>query len=342
MIPLKWVQRLFNKKTGKAYYYFRRPGSESVRLPGIPGSNEFMAAYAAALGSDQSAIGASRTKAGSVTAMVVAFYSSQAFHSLAPSTKKTYRGIAERFRSAAGDLSVSGITQQDIRRWRDNRAYKPGAATNFLKVLRLMLEKGVELGFRSDNPCIGIRIKVSRKGNEGFREWGEVEIAKFEARHPIGTRERLAFGLLLYTGQRRGDVIRMGRQHERNGLLFVKQQKTGAELLIPILQQLRNIIDNTVTGNLTYLLTQHGEPFTAAGFGNWFREICQQAGIFGFPAHGLRKAACRRLANAGATAHQIMSISGHKTLKEVERYTRGADQKLLAVTAMQKLGGGTK
>lgn len=346
MIPLKWVQRISAPGTGRAYYYFRKPGLKRVLLPGAPGTEEFMSAYQSAMGGERAEIGAKRTKAGSVSAMVAAFYNSQAFHELAPSTKKTYRGIAERFRIAAGSLSVGGITPQDVRRWRDNRKDQPGAAVNFLKVLRAMLDVAVELEMRADNPCLGIKIKAPReergKYKIGFREWGEAQIKQFEKYHAIGTRARLAFGLLLYTGQRRSDVIRMGRQHERNGFLFVKQEKTGTELLIPILQELRQIIDATVTGNLTYLLTQNDEPFTAAGFGNWFREICEEAGISGFSAHGLRKACCRRLANAGCSARQIMAVSGHRTSKEVDLYTSGADQKLLAEAAMEKIRGGTK
>jgi integrase len=303
-----------------------------------------MRAYAAAMSGEALEIGAKKTLPGSISALTVAFYNSQAFHSLAASTKKTYRDIAERFRSDNGDRSVSGLTPAKIREMVNNRKNKPGAAVNFLKVLRLMMEMAVEQGLRPDNPCYGIKIKKSReekgKYKIGFREWGEAEIEKFEAKHAIGTRARLAFALLLYTGQRRSDVIRMGRQHEKNGMLTVKQQKTGVELSIPIDSELRKIIDATTTGNMTYLLTQYDQPFTAPGFTNWFREVCEEARIFGFSPHGLRKSACRRLANAGCSAHEIMAISGHQTLKEVEQYTRGFDQKRLADSAMRKVKGG--
>jgi integrase len=147
----------------------------------------------------------------------------------------------------------------------------------------------------------------------------------------------LAFELLLGTAQRRGDVIRMGSQHLRDGLLYVKQQKTGAELAIPILPELQAALDATASGHLTFLVTEHGKPFSAAGFGNWFRDRCNEASLQGFSAHGLRHTACARLANAGATGHEIAAWSGHRTLREVSRYTRSADQRALARAAETKL-----
>ena len=131
----------------------------------------------------------------------------------------------------------------------------------------------------------------------------------------------------------------MGRQHVRNEVLTIRQQKTGALVEIPVLQELRAVLDATPNNHLTFLVAAGGKPFTAAGFGNWFREVCAQAGLpKACAAHGLRKAASRRLAEAGCTAHQIMAITGHKTLREVTRYTDSVDRRQMAVDAMAKLG----
>jgi integrase len=126
----------------------------------------------------------------------------------------------------------------------------------------------------------------------------------------------------------------MGRQHLSGGLIQVKQQKTGKPLQIPVHPELEREL-GVLPANLTFLLTDFGKPFTAAGFGNWFRERCNQAGLKHCTAHGLRKAACRRLAEAGCTANQIAAISGHSSLREVERYTKAADQVRLAREAMR-------
>src|SRR5262249_7916413 len=163
------------------------------------------------------------------------------------------------------------------------------------------------------------------------------EIAQFEQRHPIGSRARLALALLLYTGQGRSDVVRMGRQHIRDGVLHIRQQKTGAELAIPVHPDLAAIVAETPADHLTFLTTQFGQSFKTTGFGNWFREQCDVAGLKHCSAHGLRKAAARRLAEAGCTEHEIAAITGHASLREVSRYTKAADQKRLPAAAMEKV-----
>jgi integrase len=219
-----------------------------------------------------------------------------------------------------------------------DRAYdkSPSAARNWLKTIRGLLQFTVASGLREHDPSIG--IKLPRQKSDGIHTWSESEIKQFETAHPMGTKPRLALGLLLFTAQRRGDVVRMGRQHIRNGALQVRQDKTGAVLEIPIHSELGVILDATPSAHLTLLTTKFGKPFTAAGFGNWFREQCYKAGLpRNCSAHGLRKAACRRLAEAGCTVKQIAAISGHRSLSEVQRYTAAADQALLARDAMRTL-----
>jgi integrase len=176
----------------------------------------------------------------------------------------------------------------------------------------------------------------------GYRTWSEAEIGRFEDAHPIGSKARLAFALLLYTGQRRGDVIRMGPQHVHNDVLTIDQRKTEgseeAHLEIPLHPKLREIIEATPTiGVKTFLVTHFGKPYTAPGFGNWFRARCDAAGCSDVSAHGLRKATARRLAEIGCSANQIAAITGHASLSEVQRYTKAADRKRMAREAMQKL-----
>lgn len=173
------------------------------------------------------------------------------------------------------------------------------------------------------------------------KAWDEPHIQAFEARHPVGTKARLALALLLYTAQRRGDVIRMGRQHIKGGLIAVTQSKTGSSLSIPIHPELASVIAATPTQHLTLLTTAYGAAFTPAGFGNWFRDRCAEAGLpTGYNAHGLRKAACRRLAEAGCSTLEIMAISGHRNLEEVETYVRSANQVRLGRQAMARLPTG--
>src|SRR5262245_45712024 len=187
-----------------------------------------------------------------------------------------------------------------------------------------------------DDPTIGIKLR-SVKG-DGFHTWSEEEIAAFEAAHPIGSRERLALALGLHTGQRRGDVICMGRQHVRGDLLHVVQQKTGKVLAIPIHPELQAVLDVVPLTQMTFLQTLRGKPFDGHTFTAWFIAACAKAGLSSdCTFHGLRKAACRRLAEAGCTVHEIAAISGHQTLREIERYTKAADQARMARSAMERV-----
>src|SRR5262249_48172652 len=161
------------------------------------------------------------------------------------------------------------------------------------------------------------------------------EIATYEAKHPIGSKARLAMALGLYTSQRRGDVVKMGRQHIKDDVLIIRQSKTGTTLQIPLHPELQEIIAATPNGGLALTLlttTTPGRPYTSASdFGVDFREWCREPGLPSYCTfHGLRYAAARRLAERGATTHQIAAVTGHKSLKEIERYTQAASQARLA------------
>jgi len=93
---------------------------------------------------------------------------------------------------------------------------------------------------------------------------------------------------------------------------------------------------------LTFLVTERGQPFTPAGFGNWFRDQCDAAGLSNLSAHGLRKSGATRLAEAGATDHEIMAWGGWTSVKEVQRYTKAANRKRLALQAADKLKARTE
>ena len=95
------------------------------------------------------------------------------------------------------------------------------------------------------------------------------------------------------------------------------------------------VIDRTRVGHLSFLVTQYGKPFTANGFGNWFRKRCNEAGLPHCTAHGLRKAGASIAAENGATTRQLMAIFGWSSIKEAERYTNAASQRVLAKSGMK-------
>jgi integrase len=319
---------------GRAHCYFRRRGFPRVRLPGLPWSPSFMAAYEAALTGPRTAIGAGRSKPGSVAVVVAEYFDSQRFFaSKSAGTQRMRRGILERFRAAYGDWPFAQLPPQWIERALDTKP--PHAARSWLVTLRSLCQFAVKRGYRRDDPTANGKL-ASIKG-DGFHTWTEDEIAQFEAHYPIGSKPRLALALLLYTAQRRSDVVRMGRQHIRDGVLTVKQQKTGVPLEIPVHPHLQAVLDATPSEHLTFLVTATGKPYGGNAFSEQFRNWCDAAGLpQRCKPHGLRKAACRRLAEAGCSANEIMAISGHATMKELVRYTKAADQARLARNALTK------
>jgi integrase len=320
----------FTDIRGKVRWRFRRKGQKAVYLPGGYGSPEFIMAYEDAV-ANRPAHASQRVLPGTIAELVQGYLSSSDYRLLADNTKRTYRYHLERFKRANGDKSSKQITQHSLRDKLDGMSDKPATANIFLKVMKAMCRYGLERGLLKVNPAQG--VKRLRDKTDGIATWSDVQIAQFEKRHPVGTKANLALRLLLYTAQRRSDVVRLGRQHEKAGAIHMRQHKTGAWLILPIVPELREAFDRTPMGGLTYLQTEFNKPFSLAGFGNWFRDRCNEAGLRNISAHGLRKAAARRMAEAGKSSHEIMSITGHRSLGEVERYTRAASQERLAKTA---------
>jgi integrase len=209
------------------------------------------------------------------------------FGGLAHATQRDRRLILERFRETYGERSFAALERRHVEPMVAAKAATPHAARSFLKALRAVVAIARRTGIRDDDPTEGIRVNV--RATAGFRTWTEDDIAAFESVHPIGTRARLAFGLLLFTGQRRGDVIRMGRQHVKGNCLTVRQGKTGATVVIPLHPELQAILAASGASNLTFLTTATGKPFAPGAFTNWFGTLCRAAGLpLGLSAHGLR------------------------------------------------------
>ena len=326
-------------------------------LPGTPYSSEFMDAYDEALKNwKASAVnrtgnkGIVRVAPGSMEALIVAYYKSAAYTSLRPITQATYKGVLESMRRSFGSLPVSTLKARNIEAIMSSRADRPEAANSILKMFRILMPLAIRLDMRRDNPTTGIKKLKSR--SSGYKVWEEADVDAFYSRHLGGSRARLAFDLMIYTGMRRADIVQLGRQHVKNGVISNIQSKTGGAVDIPVHPDLQRSLNTVPAGQLTFLVTEQGLPFTPAGFGNWFRDRVAEAGLrdglgkgeMGLSAHGLRKLILTRLAEAGCSAHQIIAISGHKSISEVMRYTQAADRKRLAAAAIATLrpAGGTR
>ena len=178
----------------------------------------------------------------------------------------------------------------------------------------------------------GLKAGVSREvidKTSGFHVWTDDEILKFEERWAIGTRERLAFAVLRYTGLRRGDAVKLGHQHFRDNLIMIVTEKQSQPAYIPVHPELRRIIDASQTGDLTLIVGNSGQAMKKESFGNWFKTACKAAGVPG-SAHGLRKAGATRAAEQGATESQLEAIFGWSGGKMAAHYTKTVNRERLA------------
>src|SRR5262249_17154163 len=231
--------------------------------------------YRAALTSAPAPIGAARTKAGSVSAAIVSYYASRGFKQLGANTQVVRRSVLEAFRREHADLLIRHMHRKFVATYLD--AMQPSTAKNYLKALRALAQHGIAEGMLDDDPTLGVRL--GKIQGDGHHTWTEEELAQFEQYYPLGSRERLAFALGLYSGQRRGDGIRMGRQHIRGGVLYVKQSKTGKALELPVVPELRTVLDLVPTTQLTFLVTAYGKPWGGKSFTRWFMRVCDKAAM---------------------------------------------------------------
>jgi enterobacteria phage integrase len=342
-IKLRYVNA-FVDRHGKVRYYFRRPGSRSVKLKGLPGSIEFMSAYQAALATVAPPPASPKhVIRGSLAEITAGYFRSAAFANLSASSQKVYRLVLNPVLAAHCHRLVREMPKTAARNIIEAiGATRPGKANLTRAALSQVMAYAIATGIRTDNPFAG--LEQYRLGTH--HTWTDAELAQFERRWRLGTRERLAYALLLYTGHRGGDVVKMTRNDVVNGQIRVSQDKarkgTTNELMIPIHPALSRALKAGPVVGMTHLITDaRGRPLR--GLTALIERAARRAGL---PeccvAHGLRKAALRRLAEAGSTTKEIAAVSGHRSLSEIENYTAAADQVRLARAAVAKLADENK
>jgi integrase len=349
--------RHYIDKTGRPRFYLRRKGCRQIPLPGLPWSPAFMAAYQDAM-SGVTVITSDRIKPGSIDALVHQYLNSATFAALATETQRSRKNILKRFAAEHGDKRVAMLKREHVMAMFNKKAGKRFAARNWLKTVHVLMQFAVNNGSLREDPTIGIK-NLSGK-TTGYMTWLEPQIAQYRAHHQLGTVARLAIELLLNIAARRHDAHVIGQQHITDGKLCWRPNKTlrttGKLLKVRMLSELQTALDALpkqarADGVLTLLVSDYGKPFaSAAAFGNKFADWCNAAGLKpvlcgdgrtrNYRAHGLRKAALRILAHAGATGVELMSVSGHSSLDQLQEYLNEVDQEHLADAAMMKLSNG--
>jgi integrase len=340
-MPKPRLPHLYREKTrhGALVWYVRKRHGPRIRLKAEYDSAEFWTEYRVAL---EGAPKSSKAPKPNTLAWALERYrNSSAWAGLSNATRRQRENVYRVVVKTAGHVMLKSITADTIRAGRERRASKPHSANNFLKAMRGFFAWATESNLVADDPTKDVKKLTGANDAVGFHTWTEEELDRFEAHWPLGTRERLAFDLLLYTGLRRGDAVRLGLQHVRDGMITIRTEKhvkgkQGEQVSIPMLPPLAASISATKTGDLTFLVSEFGRPWVKESFGNWFRDVCRQAGCPG-SAHGLRKAGATRAAERGATERQLMAIFGWSSPRMPALYTRTADRNRLARDAAQYL-----
>jgi integrase len=346
---------------GNTRVYFKRPGGRKIRLRERPTTKEFQAEYDAALEATSMDVGPApkvrrsiEPVKGTLGWLCNEYMRSVEFRmGLGERTKRVRRRIfenamTEKIAPSATevfrDFPLSRLSRKAIKVLRDRKAATPEAANDVLKAFRQLFNWA--LAEEIDGIIVNHAAAVEKMGTsgDGWHTWTIEEVEQFRERHPLGTKAHLALSLLLFTGARRSDVVTFGPHMVRDGWLHFtekkgRDKKTKKPLVkdrqIPVLPELQAVLEGTkIVGSKSFLVTSFGRQFTGNGFGNWFRDRCNEAELKHCSAHGLRKAGATIAADNGATTHQLMSIYGWQSMKQAELYTKKANRKKLAGDAM--------
>jgi len=318
---------------GNAVWYVRRNGKR-VRIRAEFGTVDFEAEYQSAISCTPRGDPKGPSQ-GTLAWLIERYRDSATWTRLSAATKRQRENIFLHVMQSAGMQHFAKITSTTIIAGRERRAATPAQARNFLDAMRGLFRWAADARLVKADPTVGVKNPPRKKGG-GFRPWSEDDVTAYEKRWPIGTRQRVWLDVLLYTGLRRGDAVRLGRQHIRDEIVVIKTEKTDTEVTLPILPVLAATLNTGPCGDLAFIAGENGRPLKKESFGNLFRQACRAAGVLG-SAHGVRKIAATRAANAGATVAQLEAIFGWQGGTMAALYTRMADRRRLAKEAMHML-----
>jgi integrase len=317
---------------GKPVWYVRIGKGQRIRLKAEFGSDDFHAEYQAAITrTPRPKKGAPATN--TLAWLIARYRETTAWSALARATQRQRENIFLHVIANAGDKPIARITREVIAAGRDRRASTPAQAHHFLKAMRGLFKWASQAGHVKTDPTLGVDNPAHRKG-EGILPWSEQHVAAYQRRWPIGTRQRVWLDVLLYSGLRRGDVVRYGRQHVHASVGRIKTEKSGYKItaVVPVLPVLQRTLEVGPCGDLTFIVGERGQPLSKGSFGNLFREACRAAGVPG-SAHGVRKIAATTAANNGATVAQLKALFGWTSDAMAALYTKTADRERLGKEA---------
>lgn len=316
---------------GKVNWYVRVGHGPRTRLHSEFGTKKFTAEYQAAISGNPIIVNGEDKN--SLKWLIGRFRRSAEWEMLSKGTKKQRDHFFHAIIEASGNVPYRAIKKQNILDGIDRRKKTPGAANNFLRTLKALFKWAKESDYIDQNPTEGIK-KLQYK-SDGFPIWTLNEVTQYREKWAIGTRERLAMELLLWTGLRRGDIVRLGKQHIKNNKAMIPTEKGEQPIYITITPELKQLISVSPTGDMALIATESGYPRNKDAYGNWFRKACRAAGVKK-SSHGLRKLAATLLAEAGGTQNELRAAFGWKTDAMARFYTEKADKNRLSSKAAER------
>lgn len=342
MKPLPFV-KAFVDRHGKARHYFRRRGYPSVALP-APGTPGFLAAYERANTATAAVmpIGRIAFLPGSLGWVIEKFLTNDGVQNgRAPSTRRNDQRVFDELRKhndgAVAACPFNRMLPEHVKELRNHFGAKftstfGDSVVNRLSVLWQFADAHLELKLTA-NPTVGVK-RVHEVGS-GHQPWTQEVFDAFEAHAP--GHLRLAVLLLRYTGQRRGDAVKMKwSQYDGECITVPSQEKTGEFVVIPCHSALKNVLDRLPRHDGTILTGERGSAIGGKSLQVAISKVLKRCGLTGYTPHGLRYNAAQELADAGCNVQEIMAITGHRTTAMVMKYTDRAEKKNRARTAIKK------
>lgn len=269
-----------------------------------------------------------------IGALTIAFRQSSEWHGYAEATRRSYSVYLKDIERLQ-DQPVASITRRSLMDMRDAIAVKRGngASTGFLRVVSSLFTWAVEREWIAHSPAF--RVKFLPGGHLTAWTWQQAEFAMANLPEPY----RRLVVLATYTGQRRGDLITLPWSAISQNQIRLTQQKTNVFLVLPIHPALRLELDEwrRTTSSTIILTSHHGIPWQPENLSHMLPIALKRIGLPPLGVHGLRKLAATRLAEAGASMHEIASVTGHKTLSMIQLYTASVDQERMASAAIARL-----
>jgi integrase len=335
---------------GKTVWYVCVGKGPRIRIKAVHGAPEFEEAYQVALRGNQPH-GPAKAARGTLGWLFQLYRQTTAWTDLAPSTPYKREKIMMRVLATAEHQPVSAINETAVIAGRERRAATPASAQAFIDTLHGLFKWAVSMKLAASDPTMNVKVRTKSKRKGGYPPWTDEDMTKFEARCPRGTRERVIFDILAYTGLRTGDVATLGRQHlkqrtividgqpVRRTVISIDSEKTGMRVELPLLSQLQATLDTGPTGDLAFVVTRRGTPWTKGALGTEFVAAAKAAGgreISLWHAQGRRNTGRRERGDRAGAGGYLRLVRG----RMARLYTKSANRSRLAAGAIGKLDRG--